>query len=95
MLFILAAPRWHWSKFQTKEKAAVEHFSCCRWNVNSVAAHDYKNVSLLDAYNAIHHYDLICPSETYLDSSVSNDEKDISVKGYSLVRADHPSNTKQ
>ena len=77
-----------------KKKAAVEHFSCCHWNVNSLAAHDYKKVSLLEAYNAIHHYDLICVSETYPNSSISNDEKDISVKGFSLVRADHPSNTK-
>ena len=38
---------------------------------------------------------MICVSETYLDSSVSNDEKDISIKGYSLVRADHPNNTKR
>ena len=30
-----------------------------------LAAHDYKNVSLLEAYNAIHHYDLICV-EKYL-----------------------------
>ena len=46
--------------------------------------------------NAIYHYDLICVSGTYLDSSISNYEKDISVKvvrAYSLVRADHPSNT--
>ena len=43
-----------------KKKAAVEHFSCCHWNVNSLAAHDYKKVSLLEAYNAIHHYDSIC-----------------------------------
>ena len=78
-----------------KKKAAVEHFSCCHWNVNSVAAHDYKKVSLLEAYNAIHHYNLICVSETYLDSSISNDEKDTSIKGYSLVRAEHPSNKKQ
>ena len=38
---------------------------------------------LLEVYNPIHHYDLICVSETYLDSSISNDEKDISI-----VRAD-------
>ena len=34
--------------------------------------------------NAIYHYDLICVSGTYLDSSISNYEKDISVK---VVRA--------
>ena len=77
-----------------KKKAAVKHFPYCHWNVNSLAAHDYKKVSLLEAYNAIHHYDLICVSETYLNSSISNNEKDISVKGSSLVRADHPSNIK-
>ena len=38
---------------------------------------------------------MICVSETYLDFSISNDEKDISIKGYSLVRADHPSNAKR
>ena len=54
-----------------KKKAAVKHFPYCHWNVNSLAAHDYKKVSLLEAYNAIHHYDLICVSETYLDSSIS------------------------
>ena len=54
-----------------KKKTAVEHFSCCHWNANSLAAHDYKKVSLLEAYNAVHHYDLICVSETYLDSSIS------------------------
>ena len=54
-----------------KKKAAVEHFLCCHWNTNNLAAHDYKKVSLLEAYNAIHHYDLICVSETYLASSVS------------------------
>ena len=77
-----------------KKKAAVEHFSYCYWNVNSLAAHNYKKVSLLEAYNATHHYDLICVSKTYFDSSVSNDKKDISIKGSSLVRTDYLSNTK-
>ena len=64
-----------------QKKAAVKHFSCCHWNVNSLAANDYKTASLLEAYNAIHHYYLICVLETYLESSVSNDEKDILIKG--------------
>ena len=38
---------------------------------------------------------MICVSETYLHSSISNDEKYISIKGHSLVRADHLSNTKR
>ena len=77
------------------DDGAVEHFSCCHCNVNSLAAYNYKKVSLVEAYNAIHHCNLICVSETYLDSSTANDEKDISIKGYSVVRADHPTNTKR
>ena len=73
----------------------MKHFSCCHWNVNRLAAHDYKKVLLLEAYNAIHHYNLIYALERDLDSLISNDEKDISIKGYSLVRADHSSNTKR
>ena len=51
--------------------------------MNRLAGHDHKKVSLLEAYNAILHYDLICLSEAYLDTSISNHEKDISSKGYS------------
>ena len=65
-----------------KKKAAVEHFSCCHWNINSLSVYYYNKVLLLEAYNALHHYDLICDSETYLDSSISIDEKDISSKAY-------------
>ena len=35
-----------------------------------------------------------CGSEIYLDCSISNHEKDILIKGYSLIRADDPGNTK-
>ena len=65
-----------------KKKAAVKHFSYCHWNVNSLSVYYYNQVLLLEAYNALHHYDLIWDSETYLDSSISIDEKDISSKAY-------------
>ena len=47
------------------------------------------------AYNTIHKYDFICVSETYLDSSVRTDDKDILIYGYNLICADHPSNNKR
>ena len=50
-------------------------------NVNSLAAQDCKKISLLEACYAIHRYDSICVSETYLDSSLSNDEKRYSNQG--------------
>ena len=31
----------------------------------------------------------------YLDSSVQSDDRDISINGYNLIRADHPSNNRR
>ena len=45
---------------------------------------------IFTAYNTIYKYDFICISETYLDSSVQSDDRDISINGYKLIRADHP-----
>ena len=59
----------------------------------SISAHNYAKVFLLKAYVAIHKFDIICASETYLDSSTPSD--DLEVSGYILVRSDHPSNNKR
>ena len=47
------------------------------------------------ALSVTHDYDIICLSETFLDSSISNDDERINIKGYNLLRADHPSNKKE
>ena len=44
---------------------------------------------------ASHRLDVICLSETYLDSSISNDDGNLETRGYDLFRADHSSNTKR
>ena len=41
--------------------------SVCRWNFNSIAAHNFEKLVLLKAYNSIHKSNVICLSETYLD----------------------------
>ena len=51
--------------------------------------------SLIQAYNSNHKYDFICISETYLDSSVSDDGKELAMECYNLICADHPSNVKK
>ena len=51
--------------------------------------------SLIKAYNTNHKYDFICINETYLDSSVSADDKELAMEGYKLIRADHPNNVKK
>ena len=70
-------------------------FSICHWNVNSISAHNYSKVFLLKAYIAIHKFDIICISETYLDSSTPSDDSNLEISGYTLVRSDHPSNNKR
>ena len=62
-------------------------------NVNSILAHN--KLTLLEAYNTIYQYDILCISETYLDSSVSNDDTTLSLPGYNLARSNHPSNVKR
>ena len=47
------------------------------------------------AYNTNHKYDFICISETYLDSTVAADDKNLVIEGYNLVLSDHPSNRKK
>ena len=70
-------------------------FSICHWNLNSMSAHNYVKVFLFKAYIAIHKFDIICISETYLDSSTPSDDSNLEISGYTLVRSDHPSNNKR
>ena len=70
-------------------------FSVCHWNLNSLAAHNFEKVGLLEAFNTINKFDIICVSESYLDLTFSSDNEDINIKGFKLVRADHPNNIKR
>ena len=44
------------------------NISIYHWNLNRVTANNFVKISLLDAYNAVHDFDLFCISETFLDS---------------------------
>ena len=46
-------------------------------------------------YITIYNYDVICLSETFFDSSLPTDDKNLEIPGYDLIRADHPSNSKR
>ena len=72
-----------------------QSFSICHWNLNSISAHSYIKVSLLRAYISTHKFYVICISETYLESDTSDDDDNLKLAGYNLIRADHPSNTKR
>ena len=66
----------------------------CHWNLNDLTAHDSIKISLLQAYILQHSYDIICLSETFLNSCIESNDDRISVDGYNLIRLDHPSDSK-
>ena len=50
---------------------------------------------LLKAHITIHKFDIICLSETYLDSSTRPDDENLEIARYDIARADHPTNNKR
>ena len=77
------------------KRTSTSNISICHWNLNSISAHNYIKLFLLKAYIAIHKFDIICLSETYLDSSTTSDDDNLAISGYNLIRSDHPSNNKR
>ena len=73
----------------------AKYLSLCHWNLNSIAAHDFAKVSALKDFNTTKNFDFICLSESYLDSTISSDDKNLCLDGYKLISADHPKNIKQ
>ena len=67
----------------------------CHWNLNSLTPHDSIKISLLQAYITQYNYDIICLSETFLNSSIQSDDNRIKLDGYNLIRSDHPSDLKR
>ena len=49
-------------------------FSFCHWNLNSIVGHNVVKMSLLQVYNTIHKFEIICLLETYLDNSYHSDD---------------------
>ena len=62
------------------------------WNLNGPAA---IKLSPLEGYINVNDTDTICLSETFLHSSITIDDNKLSIPGYSMMRADHPSNIKR
>ena len=75
-----------------KKQSCLKFF---HWNLNGLAAHEFIKLPLIEAYIATRNFDIVYLSETFLDSSISNDGNTINIAGYLLIRADHPSNTKK
>ena len=57
-----------------------------------MAVPNFVKMSLLQACNSIHTFDIICLSETYLDNSYHSGDDQLALPGYNLIRADNPNN---
>ena len=44
---------------------------------------------------SLHNFDVVCISETYLDSATTIDDKNLEIARYNLLRADHASSSKR
>ena len=72
-----------------------QSLSICHWNLNSIPAHNFQNLALLQDYISSNKVDILCLSETFLNSDISCDDNNLQLPGFDLIRADHPSNTKR
>ena len=75
-------------------------FSFCSWNLNSISAHNFSRVSVLEAFNNFHKFDVIAICETHLDSAfdlptnVVNADK-VALPNYDFIKKNHPDNVKR
>ena len=72
-----------------------QSLSICHWNLNSIPAHNFQKLKLLQSYFSSNKVDILCLSETVLNSDISCDGNNLQLPGFDLIRADHPSNTKR
>ena len=73
------------------QPSSFKCFSICHWNLNSITSHDILKVKLLKAYNVIHKFDIICISESHLNSDTSPNDDNLNIPGYNMSHADYPS----
>ena len=85
--------QWYIEENPGPKPNSCEYLSICHWNLNSISAHSFIKLSLLCAYISINKIDIICLSETYVDSSISSDNDNVELPRYNLFRADNPTYT--
>ena len=70
-------------------------FPVCHWNLSRISAHNFIKISLLRAYFSTYNFDILCLLKIYLDWIIFSNDSSLTVPGYDLYRADHPSNVKR
>ena len=75
------------------EKQFILQIFCLSVEPESLTAQKSENVRLFDASNAVNETDVICVSESYLNSSLLSVK--INIKVCKLLRTDHSNKTKE
>ena len=60
-----------------------------------MAAYYFIKLPLIEAYIVTSNFNIVCLSETFLDSSIRNNDDRFNIAEYSLLRADHFSHAKK
>ena len=94
-LFLSYQTQWRYRKNPGPKANSCDGLSICHWNLYSICAHNFIKLSLLRAYISFNKSDIICLSETCLDSSIPSDDDNLELSGYNLVRADNLTSTKR
>ena len=92
---ILAKRSGYIKQYPGPKSNSCQSCSICHRSLNSISAHNFLKISLLKICIATHKLDVICLSETSLNSSILNYDDSLEIPAYDLFRADHPSNTKR
>ena len=77
------------------KKDFSQTFSIGHWNLNSLVAPNFTKVGLLKTYLSVERFDIFCISETYLNSSITEDDDSWQIPGYGFVRSNHRFNNKR
>ena len=56
------------------------------WNLNGIALHDFVKMPLIAAFIRAHSFNVLCLSETFLDSSIDISDIRKNINGYSLLQ---------
>jgi len=67
-----------------------DYFKFMHWNANSLPAHDFARIPLIQLYNTIHDFNIIAITESALKNEIPNDKIDI--PGFTPIRCDLPEN---
>ena len=72
-----------------------QSLSICYWNLNDISVNNFQKLELLQSHIWSNKVEILCLSQTFLNSDISCDDKNLQLPGFDLIRVDYPSNVKR